>query len=96
MARDLGRAMCEAIAMRPIPLDWREATPAVCPGCGCTEADACLTVWGYTALHERVEAGCRWVETGDGWRCSACVWPEDKVRGPTVDHRAPGQTGEES
>ena len=78
----------ESVPMRPIPLDWRETTPAVCPGCGCTEADACLMLVGY-AFGEPVQGGCRWVETGDGWRCSGCVWPEDKVRGPVFDHRTP-------
>lgn len=61
--------------------------PAVCPGCGCTMADACVMIVGYDQ-GETVHGGCRWVETEDGIRCSGCVWPEDRERGPVEDHRA--------
>ena len=77
----------EKPAMRLPPIDWWEI-PEVCPGCGCTEADACLVNAG--PLGERAQVGCRWVFVDEeaGWRCNACVWPEDRERGPVVDHRA--------
>jgi hypothetical protein len=77
--------MSVAVPMRVAPWPWWEI-PAVCPGCGCTADDACVVLAG--PIGELVQVGCRWVEVDDGWRCSGCVWPEDKVRGPVVDHRA--------
>ena len=44
----------EKLAMRLPPIDWWEI-PEVCPGCGCTEADACLVNAGRGRLQKEAD-----------------------------------------
>jgi hypothetical protein len=63
----------------------------VCRGCGCTDDDGCLVDIG-SWFGQPWQVGCHWAEVDDerGWLCSGCAEPARRVRGPVVDHRAPG------
>jgi len=60
-----------------------EESPAgtrTCPGCACSEHDACMTVSGP----------CSWVENSE--YCSACVHPATRTR-PSASYYALHGTG---
>ena len=48
-----------------------------CRQCGCTEDDACIVDGRIDGQHD----GCHWVEPD---LCSACAFPETRVRGPLL------------
>lgn len=51
-----------------------------CSECGCTEDNACLTIFGP----------CQWVSEN---LCSACLDPNIKVRGPAFESPVLGPDG---
>lgn len=62
--------------------------PRVCRGCGCTDEDGCLVLARSGVAKGQLResyTGCWWVADD---LCSGCAYPQRRVRGPRVDHRA--------